>query len=165
MDILCDYCKPEMPPGRGYAFAVSGGTYHHPGQCREVETPWRIYWHDRVSPHYDFLGNFDPHQHTGVAIREDVYEPDGHPYPQDAPGYKRLSDNWVEAIVVLIRGETPKDVTGGHEEHDAEHDQDPYYSYGDDEWEIPYRVRPATPEEAAGVLLDEAHGAYDGPVD
>lgn len=165
METLCDYCKPLLPPGREYAFATTGGMYHHPGQCRQVDTPWRTFWTDRHPQNYDPASDFNTHERTGLTMLDEVYEPDGHPFPEDAPGYRRLADNWIEAVVVIVRGEAPKDVTSQHTEHDSAHDMEWGYDYGSSEWETAYTVRPATAEEAEGAGIDETAGAFNGPVD
>jgi hypothetical protein len=142
-----------MPPGREYGYATIGGRYHHPGQCREVDTPWITISYDGTDDHVDLTRDFNPYELAGLAMRDEVYEPEGQPLPENTPGYRRLDNGCVEAIVVIVRGETPKEIEPGHLEGDA-----------DRSWEIHYRVRPATPEEAAGVLIDEVEGAFDGRV-
>ncbi|MFE9845804.1 B-box zinc finger protein [Streptomyces goshikiensis] len=158
--ILCDYCKPLMPPGREYRYALWGGTVHHPGQCREVATPWRTHEYDEPGPYagpadHDRRQGFNPYFYAGLTTRDQVFEPEGQPLPTDTPGYKRLTENSVEAIVVIVRAEIPEAYTL---------DEGPYD--GDRAWKTIYQVRPATPEEAEGLLLDEATDRrYDGPID
>lgn len=152
-EILCKYCKPLMPPGREYRYATVGGRYHHPGQCREVDTPWLTFDYDGTNDDIDLAGDFNPYELAGLTLRDEVHELEGRPLPESTPGYRRLSDDCVEAIVVIIRGETPEEVEPGQLEGDA-----------DRSWKLPYRVRPATPEEADGFLIDEAAGSYEGPV-
>ncbi|MFD7093369.1 hypothetical protein [Streptomyces xanthophaeus] len=164
VDILCDYCKPLLPPGREYKYATADGFFHHPGQCRQVETPWRTYWGEQQPQGYNPRRDFDPRARTGLTMLDEVYEPDGHPFPQDAPGYRRLRPNWVEAVVVIVRGETHEEVTPQHADHDSAHDMEWGYDCDAGEWETAYVVRPATPDEAAGALLDEATDRYDGPL-
>ncbi|WP_030300454.1 hypothetical protein [Streptomyces katrae] len=165
--MVCPYCKPLLPPGRGYKYDYAGaGTHHHTGQCREVDTPWINRDWSEESADFDPDTDFDPYQLAGLTLRDTVHESDGQPFPKDAPGYKRLSSDCVEAIVVIVRGDIVDDVTPQHRDDSAEDDMSWDPRTGDEtSWEIAYRVRPATPEEAEGFLLDEATGLYDGPLD
>lgn len=159
MEILCDNCKPGLPPGRGNMYNPMDGPYHHPGQCREVDSPWVNYDTIERAADFDPDEDFDPYSLAGLTMLETVCEPEGHPFPEDTPGYKRLTPGYVAAIVVFMRGDVVEEVTPQHREDCAEDDMSWHQRRGDETvWEVAYRVRPATPEEAAGYLADKAEG-------
>lgn len=152
MDSLCSLCNPNIKPGQEDDYT----RYHHPGQCREVDSPWVTYEIEKEDQDFDPYRDFDPYYRAGETIRDEVVEPDGHPYPEDAPGYKRIASDRVEAIVVVMSGAVIEEVTPQHFEDSAENDMswDPLTG-NETWWEIAYRVRPATKEEAAGFIAQE----------
>lgn len=163
MEILCDYCKPEIPPGRGNLYDPPDGVYHHPGQCRDVDTPWISYNTTEELADFDPDEDFDPRGFAGLTMLDTIEEPEGHPFPEDAPGYERLGPGRVRAIVVFMGGEVVEEVAPARGEDTAEDDMSgPMIRRYETVWETAHRVRPATPEEAAGYLADKAEG---GPRD
>lgn len=145
MEILCRECDPSRPPGDNSINPAR----HHPGQCREVETPWVITETWGVGPYdepdqWDY--DFDRYADAGRVTEAAVYGPSGLTFPEDTPGFVRHDDQWIEAIVVIVREE------GTPELEDA--DSGPWDA-GEKVWIKTYRVRPATAAEGAGYLASE----------
>lgn len=85
----------------------------------------------------------------GTVLRAELWEAPEWPFPTDAPGYRRIGERRVSAIVTTVREDAPvycKDEDG---------DQ-PSDLIGEDGWLFVIHVRPATAEEAEDILADEA---------
>ncbi|MFJ5588325.1 hypothetical protein ACIQCG_01080 [Streptomyces noursei] len=145
-DEACDACGHMVAAGEGTLTYECGWVVRHrKDQCPRVEkeTLWQI---DRGVP-----GRFRPRPEqwkaAGTVLRAEVFDR-GEPFPEDAPGYRRLRDYQVSAIVTTVRELPPiycRDEDGNN----------PGCLIGENGWYFRILVRPATAEEAADILARE----------
>ncbi|MGW0562842.1 hypothetical protein ACWDZ4_20040 [Streptomyces sp. NPDC003016] len=88
----------------------------------------------------------------GTVLRAELWESEERPFPADAPGYRRLDERRVSAIVTTVSEDPPVYC------RDEDGDQ-PSDLIGVDGWLFVIHVRPATAEEAADILASEAVAA------
>ncbi|MFJ2225641.1 hypothetical protein ACIOFY_37065 [Streptomyces anulatus] len=146
----CERCGHLVPAGSGELLrAGSGWVVRHPeGNCLPREELWQI---DRGVP-----GRFHPRperwRNAGTVLRSEVFEGREQPFPDTAPGYRRVRDGVVSAIVTTVRELPPvycRDEDGNN----------PGCLIGEDGWYFRILVRPANAEEAAGILAAEEENA------
>lgn len=146
----CERCGQVVPAGGGELLGGPGAwtVRHRSGQCPPCEELWEI---GRGKP-----GRFHPRPERwaapGTVLRTELFEPEHHPFPQDAPGYRRLDEHRVTAIVTTVRERRPvyyRDEDGNN----------PGDLLGEDGWHFRILVRPATPAEAAEILAQEEKAA------
>lgn len=146
----CEQCGNLVSAGAGVLLrAGSGWIVRHPeGKCPPREELWEI---DRGEP-----GRFHPRPERwadpGTVLRSKVYEGVEHPFPETAPGYRRVGEGVVSAIVTTVRERRPeycRDEDGNN----------PSCLIGENGWYFRILVRPATAEEAAETLAAEEKAA------
>jgi hypothetical protein len=145
----CDRCGNLVGAFDGELLQAGAGwiVRHRAGECPAREELWQI---DRGVP-----GRFNPRPEqwrpAGTVLRSKVYE-GAQPFPETAPGYYRVGDGVVSAIVTTVRERRPeycRDEDGNN----------PSSLIGEDGWWFRILVRPATAEEAAGILAAEEKAA------
>lgn len=145
----CEQCGNVVPAGAGLLLrAGSRWIVRHPaGKCPPREELWEI---SRGVP-----GRFHPRPErwcpAGTVLRSTVREGQ-QPFPETAPGYRRVGDGVVSAIVTTVRERQPvycRDEDGNN----------PAELIGENGWYFRILVRPATAEEAADILAAEEKAA------
>ncbi|WP_159401612.1 IS110 family transposase [Streptomyces sp. NRRL F-5053] len=147
----CERCGVVVPPEGGELLHAGAGwmVRHWEGRCPQPnEDLWEI---GRGEP-----GSFRPRPERwaapGTVLRSRLFERADRPFPEDAPGYRRLSDDEVTAIVTTVREKRPVYC------RDKDGDQ-PGELIGEDGWYFRIFVRPASADEAAGILDEEEKAA------
>lgn len=130
----CMLCGHLVAAGAGL-LVRQGGRWevrHREGTCPPKEELWEI---GRGEP-----GAYRtrPERWTpaGTVLRTTLYD-HGHPFPSDAPGFHRVRDGEVSAVVTMVRERRPE------------------YCRDEDGWYFRILARPATDEEAADILAAE----------
>ncbi|MGX5183425.1 hypothetical protein ACWKT5_11545 [Streptomyces avermitilis] len=142
----CMLCGHLVAAGAGLLVRQGAGweVRHPEGKCLPKEELWEII---RGEPG---LYRRRPERWTpaGTVLRSTLYD-HGHPFPADAPGFHRVRDGEVSAIVTTVRERRPQYC------RDEDGNQ-PADLIGEDGWHFRILVRPATAEEAADILAEEA---------
>lgn len=84
----------------------------------------------------------------GTVLRAELWEDEQRPFPTDTPGYRRIDEHQISAIVTTTSEDPPVYC------RDEDGDQ-PTELIGEDGWLFVIHVRPATAEEAADILAQE----------
>lgn len=142
----CMLCGHLVAAGAGLLVRQSSGwdVRHLEGQCPSKEELWEI-GRGEPGPYRTRPERWAP---TGTVLRSTLYD-HHHPFPEDAPGFRRTRDGEVSAIVATVRERRPEYC------RDEDGNQ-PSDLIGEDGWYFRILVRPATAEEAADILAEEA---------
>ncbi|MFE1476492.1 hypothetical protein ACFW6N_21900 [Streptomyces cyaneofuscatus] len=141
----CMLCGSLVPAGAGLLLRQGRGweVRHLENQCPPAEELWEI---QRGVP-----GRFHPRPErwavAGTVLRSTLYDY-RRPFPEDAPGFHRVGEGEVTAIVTTVRERRPEYC------RDEDGNQ-PSELIGEDGWYFRILVRPATAEEAADILAEE----------
>lgn len=145
----CMLCGHLVAAGAG--FLVRQGAvwevHHSEGKCLPAEELWEI-TRGEPGPYRRRPDRWTP---AGTVLRSTLYD-HGHPFPADAPGFHRVCDGEVSAIVTTVREHRPQYC------RDEDGNQ-PADLIGEDGWYFRILVRPATADEAADILASEAKEA------
>ncbi|MFD7553589.1 hypothetical protein ACFV9E_03495 [Streptomyces sp. NPDC059835] len=142
----CRICGNPVVAGAGL-LERSGRSWdvlHPEGKCPPREELWEI---DRGVPG-PFRARPERWAEPGTVLRSTIYD-HGRPFPGDTPGFRRLRDGAVTAIVTTVRERRPEYCRD-------EGGDNPSCLIGEDGWFFRILVRPATAEEAAEILDAEA---------
>ncbi|WP_433531276.1 hypothetical protein ACQPYA_03975 [Micromonospora sp. CA-263727] len=147
----CGRCAQIVPAGEG---VYQDGQVGHHGDCPpypdgHTGATWTIAY-GRPAAHTPKPGRG---YRIGQTLRATLYE-HRHPIPPHTPGYRRLREHAVSAIVTVLAEYEP--TYSWDEDGNAPHSD----LVGVDGWYFEAVVRPATDAEAAPRLAAEAHAAH-----
>ncbi|MEW2493898.1 hypothetical protein AB0942_10160 [Streptomyces nodosus] len=142
----CMLCGHLVAARTGLLIRQDGGweVRHLEGKCLPTEELWEI-TRGEPGPYRRRLESWAP---AGTVLRSTLHD-HGRPFPDDAPGFQRLRDGEVSAIVTTVRERRPEYC------RDEDGNQ-PGDLIGEDGWYFRILVRPATADEAADILAQEA---------
>ncbi|MGW2425194.1 hypothetical protein ACWC0C_39145 [Streptomyces sp. NPDC001709] len=142
----CMLCGHLVAAGTGLLVRQDAGweVRHLEGKCLPTEELWEI-TRGEPGPYRRRPERWAP---AGTVLRSTLYD-HGRPFPDDAPGFQRLRDGEVSAIVTTVRERRPEYC------RDEDGNQ-PGDLIGEDGWYFRILVRPATADEAADILAQEA---------
>ncbi|MET8816135.1 hypothetical protein ABZW47_29560 [Streptomyces sp. NPDC004549] len=141
----CMLCGNLVAAGDGLLVRrASGWDVRHPeGECPPKEELWEI---GRGEPG-PFRARPERWVPAGTVLRSTLYD-HAQPFPSDAPGFRRVREGEVSAIVTTVRERRPQYC------RDEDGNQ-PADLIGEDGWYFRILVRPATIGEAADILAAE----------